>query len=203
MRVRISKRTIAPTLNRSRAFTLIELMVVIVIIGVMGALIVPEMSGTFGDSKIKSSARKIIQAAGLAQSRAVSINHEHRLQFDTRNHRFSISRRVVDPNLGETFVPVNEISGTQGTWSDSVELTLRDPAVDPDEIPLPTWELSDPLSIQSQSTTSEPESFISFKADGSTSRKELVLKHSDGHGLVISILPATGRMSIQPLKEDF
>jgi type II secretion system protein H len=203
MRVLISKRTFAPSVNRSQAFTLIELMVVIVIIGVMGALIVPEMSGTFGDSKIKSSARKIIQAAGLAQSRAVSINHEHRLQFDTRNHRFSISRRVVDPNLGETFVPVNEISGSQGTWSDSVELTLRDPAVDPEEIPLPTWELSDPLSMQSQSTTSEPESFISFKADGSASRKELVLKHSDGHGLVISILPATGRMSIQPLKEDF
>ena len=203
MRVLISKRTVSSSLNRSQAFTLIELMVVIVIIGVMGALIVPEMSGTFGDSKIKSSARKIIQAAGLAQSRAVSINHEHRLQFDTRNHRFSISRRVVDPNLGETFVPVNEISGSQGTWSDSVELTLRDPAVDPEEIPLPTWELSDPLSMQSQSTTSEPESFISFKADGSTSRKELVLKHSDGHGLVISILPATGRMSIQPLKEDF
>ena len=202
MRVRISKRTIAPSVNRSQAFTLIELMVVIVIIGVMGALIVPEMSGTFGDSKIKSSARKIIQAAGLAQSRAVSINHEHRLQFDTKNHRFSISRRVVDPNLGETFVPVNEISGSQGTWSDSVELILRDPAVDPEEIPLPTWE-SDPLSMQSQSTSSEPESFISFKADGSTSRKELVLKHPDGHGLVISILPAAGRMSIQPLKEDF
>ena len=203
MRVRSSKRKFTPLMNRSQAFTLIELMVVIVIIGVMGALIIPEMSGTFGDSKIRSSARKIIQAAGLAQSRAVSINHEHRLQFDTENHKFSISRRMVDPNLGETFVPVSEISGSQGTWSDSVELTLQDSAVDPEEIPLPTWESSDPLFLQSQSTSSEPESYIRFKADGSTSRKELVLKHSDGHGLVISILPATGRMSIQPLKEDF
>ena len=40
------------------AFTLIELMVVIVIIGIMTAMMIPEMKGTFQDALLRSTSRE-------------------------------------------------------------------------------------------------------------------------------------------------
>jgi prepilin-type N-terminal cleavage/methylation domain-containing protein len=42
-----------------RAFTLIELMVVIVLIGIMTAMIIPEMKGTFEEALLRSTAREL------------------------------------------------------------------------------------------------------------------------------------------------
>ena len=41
--------------NFRRAFTLMELVVVVVIIGIMTALIIPEMKGTFEDALLRST----------------------------------------------------------------------------------------------------------------------------------------------------
>ena len=43
------------TLRRSRGFTLVEIMVVVVIIGILGALVVPKLMGRTGESRVTAA----------------------------------------------------------------------------------------------------------------------------------------------------
>jgi len=74
--------------NDKSGFTLIELMVVIVLIGVVTAVILPEMQGTYEDALLRSTGRKIMSVSSLAASRAVATSREQRLKFDVQNGRY-------------------------------------------------------------------------------------------------------------------
>lgn len=188
-------------------------MVVIVILGIMAGMILPEMMGTFTDSKIRAAARKIIYTSGLAQSQAVSSRTPHRLNFDNDSHQFAVTRKMVDQQLGEVWVPVTEFSGMTGSWAEEVSVTLRDPAPDAEsgveQSAGMTETPTDPFLIQPDtsgnssltSTNSAAGSFIEFQPEGSATFKEIVLESESGLGLLIEILPATGRMSIGPLDD--
>src|SRR6516162_8771785 len=43
-------------------FTLVELMVVIVLIGILSAMILPNMKGTYGDALLRSTSRELVNA---------------------------------------------------------------------------------------------------------------------------------------------
>src|SRR5690242_12073923 len=51
------------------AFTLLEIMVVLVLIGILTALILPEMRGTYEDALLRSTSRQLVNAFNLAYSR--------------------------------------------------------------------------------------------------------------------------------------
>src|SRR5438552_14946942 len=66
------------TRHFSRAFTLIELMVVLVLIGILTAVMIPEMRGSYEDAMLRSTSRELINVCHLAYSQAVSLNQVHR-----------------------------------------------------------------------------------------------------------------------------
>src|ERR1022692_1708853 len=90
-------------------FTLMELMVVIVIIGIMTALMIPEMKGTFQDALLRSTSRELINVFDLAYSRAVSLNQLRRVRLDEKTGRYLVEKQVTD-NGQEEFVPANDRS---------------------------------------------------------------------------------------------
>ena len=47
----------------SSGFTLVELMVVIALMGIMAAMIIPEMRGTYGDALLRSGARSLSEVS--------------------------------------------------------------------------------------------------------------------------------------------
>lgn len=63
---RISERTPSP------GFTLVELLVVLVIIGVMSAVVLPRVTGSMGSLTQKTASRKVCASLRFARSRAVS-----------------------------------------------------------------------------------------------------------------------------------
>src|SRR5512141_2261447 len=63
--------------HASNGFTLIEMMVVIILIGILTAAIIPEMRGTYQDALLRATSRELINEFGLASSRAISRNQVH------------------------------------------------------------------------------------------------------------------------------
>ena len=59
--------------SRRSGFTLMELMVVLVLIGVMTAMILPEMRGTYEAALLHSTGRELANVLGIAYSRAVTV----------------------------------------------------------------------------------------------------------------------------------
>ena len=68
-------------MKQPRGFTLIELMVVIMIIGVLSALLIGISSTTYGASSA-NVADDVVQEFNLCKMRAVSTRHWHRCEID-------------------------------------------------------------------------------------------------------------------------
>ena len=75
-----------------RGFTLIELMIVIVLLGIVGLAILPEMKGVYQDALLRSAGRELLDAFHLAYSRAVSLNRTHRVRIEESSRRFFIEQ---------------------------------------------------------------------------------------------------------------
>jgi prepilin-type N-terminal cleavage/methylation domain-containing protein len=63
-------------------FTLVEILVVVVIIGIAAAVIVPQM-GSRGDLKAAAAARMIMADLVYAQNKSISTQTRHYVKFDT------------------------------------------------------------------------------------------------------------------------
>ena len=64
--------TLTPHNDPTAGFTLMELMVVLVLIGIMTAMILPEMKGTYEEALLSSTGRQLANVLGIAYSRAVT-----------------------------------------------------------------------------------------------------------------------------------
>jgi Tfp pilus assembly protein FimT len=88
-------------------------MVVITIIGIMTAMMIPEMKGTFQDALLRSTSRELINVFDLAYSRAVSLNQLRRVRLDEKNGRYLVEKQVME-NGQENFVPADNVAGGKG-----------------------------------------------------------------------------------------
>ncbi len=113
-------RTIRPHLKSNIAFTLIELMVVLVLISIMSAVIVGEMSGTFHDALLRSTGRRLMSVFSLTSSRAIALDRMHQVRFDRTTGHYAVETR----GHGE-FVPVKAVGGSEGTIDSHIVLRLR------------------------------------------------------------------------------
>src|ERR1051325_9832699 len=108
-------------------FTLIELMVVLVLIGIMTAMIVGEMRGTYEDALLRSTSRKMISVINLTQSRAITSHAACRIRLDTRKNRYFIEASNDDkpgPSNGSN-LQGNAIE--EGSWEPHIQIEIRKP----------------------------------------------------------------------------
>ena len=167
-----------------RAFTLMEMVVVIVIIGIMTAMILPEMKGTFEDALLRSTGRELVNAFGLASSRAVSLNQSCRVELDPQTGRYLVERRVRD-GVREDFVPLKGVPGAEGELDTRIAIEVRQP---------------DEISSEGNSGTlaAEPSSpdAISFYSDGTADPVEIRLRDRAGFQIILQVDPITSRVQI-------
>src|SRR6266850_395289 len=172
-----------PVTERSSGFTLIELMVVIILIGIMTALIIPEMRGTYEDALLRSTGRKLVDVFNQANSHAITINQLHRVRLDAKKGGYVIERTVHEGERGNGFVPAREIPAAEGEIHNhiSVEIHKSDQETE--------------LSGDTTARTSSDDS-ISFYADGTADSAEILLRDRDGFRLVLRINATTARVRI-------
>jgi type II secretion system protein H len=176
------------------AFTLVEIMVVVVLIGIMTALIVPEMKGTYEDAVLRSTGRELVDAFKLAYSRTVSLNQLHRVRLDTEAGRFIVEKRVLDRS-GETFVPLPDVPGSEGTLDKRITVAIR-------KAGSMTAEEAGPPSGASEESPAPPSTDITFYPDGTAEAGEILLRDKQGYRLALRINPTTARVRVVELAHE-
>jgi len=179
---------------RPAAFTLLELMVVIVLISIMTALIIPEMKGTYEDALLRSTGRELVAVFELASSRAISLNQSHRVQLDEHSGRYLITRKTRVSGH-EDFVPLQDVAGSAGRLDDRIAIELRHPGE------AAATAVAETTAGAVSATPAEPGA-ISFYPDGTADPAEIRLRDRAGFQLVLQLNPVTARVHlVEPARE--
>jgi prepilin-type N-terminal cleavage/methylation domain-containing protein len=187
----------------SNAFTLVEILVVMVLIAILAAMIIPEMKGTYEDAMLRSTSRDLVNAFSVAYSRAVSLNQLHRVRFDSRTGHYMVETRARGTgDRNPRFVPVADVAGAQGELDRRISVQVRqggsglhgavaheDTAPDASGEPTPSTNIA--------------RDTISFYPDGTADAAEVVLRDRAGFRLVLRINPITARVrTFEPARES-
>ena len=177
-------------------FTLIEMMVVIALIGILSAMILPEMRGSYDDALLRSTGRQLVNACSLASSRAVSFNQVHRLRLVLQENRFLLERRTAAS--GKKFVEVKDLAGSEAELDSRVSVELRQDFEDPDS----TRDGQDTTDSTDEPQVPLVPETISFYPDGTSDRVAIVLKTREGFRLALRLNPVTGRVHLVELPRE-
>ncbi|MEL7473478.1 MAG: type II secretion system protein [Planctomycetota bacterium] len=94
----------------SRGYTLVELLVVVTILGLAGALVIPQMDQA-GVLRSQAAMRTIIADITFAQADAVAMQEQRAIIFDPANNGYTVNE-VLDAT---TFQPLVDLRSSSGT----------------------------------------------------------------------------------------
>jgi type II secretory pathway pseudopilin PulG len=169
-------------------------MVVVTIIGIMTALIIPEMRGTYQEALLRSTSRDLINVFDVTYSRAVSLNQVRRFRLDEKTGRYLVEKQVYQDGR-EAFVPVKD-AGCSGEVNPKISVAFHGP----DEL---TGSDEEPAAApQKDDRDDQPPAegtTISFYPDGTADSGVLELTDRDGFRLALKINPITARIQVEEL----
>jgi type II secretion system protein H len=93
----------------SAGFSMIEMMIIIVIIGIIAAMAVPSFFSAVPRLKARTEARNILNFVRLARSKSVSDGAQYGVYIDTNNRQYILFKDTINPaqmmyNTGDSVV---------------------------------------------------------------------------------------------------
>lgn len=186
---------------RSRCgFTLVEILLVIVLLGVLAGMILSNLSGTASAENLRESAVRMEALVSMCRAQAMNESRTYRMQI--RQDGSVQVRAQRDAILApHEFVEVTEqwarLDFTLDTvWVDRVQRMPDGPApvlIDDDVIeftnldtePEPVAEFDEPVVLD-------------FAPDGSASSLRWILRDANGHGVTMTFDGRLGRIASEP-----
>jgi prepilin-type N-terminal cleavage/methylation domain-containing protein len=180
-----------------RAFTLIELLIVIIIIAVMAAVVIPSYIRYLSHVRFQGKVREVQDIFGYAREQAVALNTTVTLHFDQQLECFTAEVTPPSPINDEptSFVSA-ESSDTSTTQSAPAPRTVQ---LDPSES-VGEFSISGALAGTSSSTTapSSPTSptDLHFLEDGTVEGMTMTVSNSEGAYASFTLWPSTSRLTM-------
>jgi type II secretion system protein H len=177
------QKVLAPALSRRkrekglRAFTLVELMVVMTVIAIVAAVMVLEMGGSYGDALLRSNARKLIDVCDAASNRAIAAHQAQALKIDVASGKFLVKAKMT----GEEDERAKVI---EGELDKRVALIIRQAERE-----------EEAEGVQGEAEAVKSDTIV-FYADGSADAREFLLKDRAGVELLLRMNPATSRVRV-------
>lgn len=166
------------------AFTLIEMMTVLVIIGIVTAVVIPEMKGTFEDSLLRSTGRDLVNVIELASSRAISLNQTIQVRVDPTSGRYEMERQAHE-GAGEEFVPLKDLSGSAGYLDKRIAVQIQTSVGE-----------TDATVGEGAAQTENQAQALMFRPDGTAGSALILLRDRAGFQLALRVSPITSRVTI-------
>jgi len=111
-----------------KSFSLIELLLVVVILGIIASLAIPNFSQTYSSLQMQETAKNISYLMRYTQSQAIIRQRYFRLEFDEPNKEYRITRRAGEESENKTEESFERIAGRNGrAFHIPEELTLETP----------------------------------------------------------------------------
>jgi len=177
--------------QKKKAFTLIELVIVITLIGIAAAMIIPEMRGGYQDALLRSTSRDLVNVFNIASSRAVSLNQLHRVRIEADTGRYVIERRTRETTQGDEYKPLDDVAEAQGTLDKRISVRVHN--IDEPQAAAP--------NTGNSQTRADIDS-ISFYSDGTADSAELLLRDRQGYRMALRINPITAHVKILELERE-
>jgi prepilin-type N-terminal cleavage/methylation domain-containing protein len=179
---------------RNRAFTMIEIMVVITILVVMCAGVMPLFMRNSDSVQLKASARRLCDMMSLCQGLAVFENRTYRIEIDAEKSSFIVLFEKEPYDNPDAFETYHASGMTALTLQDGIkvkrlEIDREIDEDDPDAEEIPDGD------------------FIDFRCDGTSDNAILVLAGENEECFSIAVSELTGRLrlydhEIEPDEDD-
>ena len=173
---------------RRRGFTILEILVVMAIILLLGAILLPAVAGLWGDNRTKASANMLQARLADARSYAISQGRPYQVLASSDGKQVQVAPDPAEPpeQIGSETPPPDY--GATSTFPTPVTIT-----------PIYTGGDSAPSSTMSGWTR-----LITFLPDGTCREDamEVHLSEPDGTPLVVKVRGLTGDVAVNPLKTD-
>ena len=86
-------------ISHSRAFTLIEVLMVVLLLGVIAGLAVPNFSGTFSSFQLSETAKNIASLMRYAQDHAIARDKKIRVHFDFLSGEYWLEEKIASADV--------------------------------------------------------------------------------------------------------
>lgn len=95
-------------MNTQRGYTLMEVMVVVVVLGIAGAMVIPSMGQT-GILRVQGAVRTLVSDMTFIQADAVAFQEKRAIVFDVANSTYTlvaVPGTTVDPDTNTMYDPL-------------------------------------------------------------------------------------------------
>ena len=140
-----------------RGFSLVEVLAVVIIIGAMAALIVPQFSSHLRTAQLRESCGALLAAARYARHRAVTTRTPCRLVLDVQERRFHLEEEMQEDDM-------DALSGAANTGAAGGFAPVRSGAVRP--FSLPSGVAFAEVRIEAGAGTQDSDTAVTFHPTG-------------------------------------